>query len=135
MTIERVNPPTLAPPVMDLYSQIAVAPAGRVVAIAGQVAIDADGALVGPGDHAAQAEQTFRNLNLALAAVGCGPADLLKYTIHVVDHSPELIEPIFTAGRKVFGDDWPLTASTFLGVQALGLPDWLIEIDALAVLP
>lgn len=134
MSVERLNPASLARPVLDLYSHVAVAPpGGRLVAIAGQVALDAAGDLVGKGDHGLQAEQAFRNLALALEAVGATPADLVKYTIHVVDTSPALIEPVFAAGKRVFGAQWPLVPSTWLGVAALGLPDWLIEIDALAV--
>lgn len=132
MPVTRLNPSTLPSPILDLYSQVAIG-SGRIVAIAGQVAFGPDGDLVGVGDLAVQAEQAFRNLKLALEAAGGTPADLLKYTIHVVDHRPEKIEPIFTAGRRVFGDEWPLSASTLIGVAALGLPDWLIEIDALAV--
>lgn len=114
VTVERINPPELASPVRDVYSQIAVGRGSAVVAIAGQVALDPDGHLVGPGDHGAQAEQAFRNLRLALEAIGWGPADLLKNTIHVVGHRPELVEPIFAAGRRVFGGDWPRSASTLL---------------------
>ncbi|GAA0239169.1 RidA family protein [Cryptosporangium japonicum] len=118
---------------MNLYSHVAVSPPGaRLVTIAGQVALDATGALVGAGDYGLQAEQAFRNFRLALTAAGAAPADLVKYTIHVVDSSPALIEPVFGAGRRVFGDDWPLVPSTWLGVAALGLPEWLIEIDGLA---
>lgn len=134
MGVRRLNPDALARPVMDLYAQVAVAPAGgRLVAIAGQVALDADGSLVGGGDVGAQAEQVFRNLKAALESVGGGPADLVRYTIHVVDSTPALIDPVFAAGKRVFGDEWPLVPSTWLGVAALGLPEWLIEVDALAV--
>ncbi|MEV6902177.1 RidA family protein [Amycolatopsis sp. NPDC051372] len=134
MTVDHLNPETLSPPVMDLYSQVTVGPPGaRLVAIAGQVALDRDEVLVGPGDHSAQAEQVFLNLRAALAAAGCTPADLVKYTIHVVDSSPALIEPIFAAAQRVFGDEFPKVASTWLGVSSLGLPEWLIEVDALAV--
>ncbi|MEV0073232.1 MULTISPECIES: RidA family protein [unclassified Amycolatopsis] len=131
MTVDHLNPETLSPPVMDLYSQVTVGPPGaRLVAIAGQVALDRDEVLVGPGDHAAQ---VFLNLRAALAAAGCTPAGLVKYTIHVVDSSPALIEPIFAAAQRVFGDEFPKVASTWLGVSSLGLSDWLIEVDALAV--
>jgi enamine deaminase RidA (YjgF/YER057c/UK114 family) len=133
--IEHLDPPTMAPPVSDVYHHVAIARTGTLVAIAGQIALDANGDLVGAGDHEAQAEQAFRNFAQALAAVGCGPRDLLKNTVHVVGHRPELIEPIFAAGRRAFGGEWPSTASTFLGVEALGLPEWLIEIDGLAVIP
>ena len=134
MAVHRLNPPTLATPVMNLYSQVTVsAPGDRLVAIAGQVAIDAEGALVGAGDVAVQAEQAFRNLRAALEAAGGTPADLLKYTIHVVDSTPDLIEPVFDAMRRAF-DEVPLVASTWIGVAALGLPEWLIEVDGLAAI-
>lgn len=135
MTVDHIDPPELPAPVLDLYHQVAIGRGTAIVAIAGQVALDHTGALVGAGDHGAQAEQAFRNLYGALAAAGCGPADLLTYTVHVVGHRAELVEPIFAAGRRVFGADWPRTASTFLGVETLGLPEWLIEIDGLAVVP
>jgi enamine deaminase RidA (YjgF/YER057c/UK114 family) len=134
VSTEYLNPPTLAPPVHGIYTQIVIGTGASIVAIAGQVAIDANGDLVGHGDHAAQAEQAFRNLKLALEAAGCTPRDLLKSTVHVVDHRPELVEPIFAAGRRVFGDNWPLTASMLLGVQSLGASEWLIEIDGIAVI-
>ncbi|MCL7379880.1 RidA family protein [Streptomyces sp. 35G-GA-8] len=133
--IEHVDPPALAPPVGGLYHHLAIARTGSVVAIAGQVALDAEGRLVGEGDHVSQAEQAFRNVATALAAVGCGPHDLLKNTIHVVGHRPDLVEPVFAAGRRAFGGHWPRSASTFIGVQALGRPEWLIEVDGLAVVP
>ncbi|MFD7498184.1 RidA family protein [Streptomyces sp. NPDC059832] len=133
--IEHVDPPALAPPIGGLYHHLAIVRSGSVVAIAGQIALDAEGRLVGEGDHAAQAEQAFRNVAAALAAVGCGPRDLLKNTIHVVGHRPELVEPIFAAGQRAFGGHWPRTASTLIGVQVLGQPEWLIEVDGLAVVP
>lgn len=133
--VSRINPPTLAPPVMGLYAQITVAPAGRLAFIAGQVALAADGSFVGTGDHAAQARQCFANIRDAVSALGAGPADIVKMTINVVDHSADLIGPIFGAGQDIFGDEWPVTASTLLGVAALGLPEWLIEIDAIVALP
>ncbi|KQX23482.1 MULTISPECIES: RidA family protein [unclassified Sphingomonas] len=133
--VTRLDPPTLAPPIMGLYAQIMVAPAGRLAFIAGQVALDAGSSFIGVGDHAAQARQCFANIRDAVAAVGASPADIVKMTINVVDHSAELIGPIFGAGREIFGDDWPITASTLLGVAALGLPEWLIEIDAIVALP
>lgn len=133
--VTRLDPPTLAPPIMGLYAQIMVAPAGRLAFIAGQVALDADGRFIGAGDYATQARQCFANIRDAVTAVGAVPGDIVKMTINVVDHTAELIGPIFGAGREVFGDDWPITASTLLGVAALGLPEWLIEIDAIVALP
>lgn len=133
--IRRLDPATLAAPVMGLYAQIIIAPAGRLAFVAGQVALDAEGRFVGSGDHRAQAVQCFANIRDAVAAVGAAPGDIVKMTINVVDHSADLIGPIFDAGREIFGADWPITASTLLGVAALGLPEWLIEIDAIVSLP
>ena len=62
------NPPDLAPPTG--YSHVAEVRGGKLVFVAGQVALDQKGALVGPGDYRAQAEQVFRNLERALAAAG-----------------------------------------------------------------
>ncbi|MGI6856003.1 RidA family protein [Mesorhizobium sp. 1B3] len=134
--MQRLNPSTMAPPVMDLYSQIVVSPAGaRLAAISGQVAIDGEGALIGPGSHAKQARQCVLNIRLALDAIGAEPSDILQMRIHVVDHLPARIEEIFGAGRDIFGEDWPLCASTYVGVACLGLPEWLVEIDAVVALP
>ncbi len=133
--VRRIDPPTLAPPVMDLYAQIVVASAGRLAFVAGQVALDPEGRLVGAGDHRAQARQCFANIRAAVAAVGATPADIVRMTINVVDHRAELIGPIFESGREILGDEWPITASMLLGVAALGLPEWLIEIDAVVALP
>ncbi|MFC0304720.1 RidA family protein [Sphingomonas sp. C8-2] len=133
--VRRIDPPTLAPPVMDLYAQIVVASAGRLAFVAGQVALDPEGRLVDAGDHRAQARQCFANIRAAVAAVGATPADIVRMTINVVDYRAELIGPIFESGREIFGDEWPITASMLLGVAALGLPEWLIEIDAVVALP
>lgn len=133
--MQKLNPAGLAPPVQDLYAQIVVAPAGRrMAAIAGQVAIDARGELVGAGSHEQQARQCFLNIRAALDALGATPGDILQMKIHVVDQRPDRIAAIFGAGRGVFGADWPLCASTYLGVACLGLPEWLVEIDALVVM-
>jgi enamine deaminase RidA (YjgF/YER057c/UK114 family) len=128
--VQRLNPATLAPPVMNLYAQVAIAPRGRLAYVSGQVALDEQGRLLGAGDHAAQAHQCFINLQRVMLALGATPDDFVQMKLHVVDHTPALIAPIFGAGQQVFGAQWPLCASTYLGVQRLGLPEWLIEIDA-----
>ncbi|WP_113701597.1 RidA family protein [Nonomuraea lactucae] len=145
MTLTRHNPPglfhpaALNPPGIDLpgglIAQAVTASGARTVYVSGQVALGPDGAFHGEGDHAAQAARAFANLKTALEAAGARGADVARMTIYVVDHRPELVAPIFAAGLAVFGDDWPVTASALLGVATLGLPHWLIEIDAVAVLP
>jgi enamine deaminase RidA (YjgF/YER057c/UK114 family) len=109
-----------------------VADAGTLVFVSGQVALDSDGNLVGPGDVVVQAHQAFGNVAVALAAAGASPHDVAKLTIYVVGYSTESMEGIRSARREVFGDHLP--ASTFLGVQALASPEFLIEVDAVAAI-
>lgn len=81
--IRRLNPPELGSP--PGYSQIVEVRASRIVFIAGQTALDRDGVLVGKNDFAAQAEQVFRNLGIALETVGCTASDLVKLTVFLRD--------------------------------------------------
>ena len=67
------------------YSQIVEVSAGRIVFIAGQTALDRDGNVVGRGDFAAQAEQVFSNLAMALTASGCTAANLVKLTVFLTN--------------------------------------------------
>jgi enamine deaminase RidA (YjgF/YER057c/UK114 family) len=80
----------------------------------------------------AQAEQVYRNVVTALDAAGAKPSDVVKLTTYVVGHRPELLQSIMAARRPAFGDHHP--ASTYVGVQALARPQYLIEVEAIAVL-
>lgn len=136
MSIERLDPPSLTQSFVGHIAQIAIAPpASRLAAISGQVALDQNGNLVAPVDHAGQARQCFANIRNALAAIGAGPEQILQMRIHVVGHRPELIGPIFEAGREVFAERWPVTASTWVGVETLAVPEWLVEIEVLVTVP
>ena len=129
MPLECINPAGLAAP--QTYTHVVVATGSRLVFVAGQVAEDAEGNLVGPGDLAVQARQAFENLGRALAAGGAQPDQVAKITIYVVGFRPEYI-PVIEAGRvAVFGDHKP--TDTLLGVATLAAPEWLIEVDAIAV--
>ena len=112
------------------YSYAASAP-GELVFFAGQVALDAEGKLVGVGDFAAQVKQTFANLRLALAAAGCTPATVLKTNYYVVGLTRERLVAIRTERTPFFAGNKP--ASTLIGVQMLFDPDALIEIEVVAV--
>jgi enamine deaminase RidA (YjgF/YER057c/UK114 family) len=94
------------------------------------LSVDERGALVGPGDLAAQTMQAMRNVGLALAAAGASYADIV--TTYVVDYKPEYRAIINNARASFFGDG-PRPASTLVGVAALALPEWLVEIEAVAV--
>jgi enamine deaminase RidA (YjgF/YER057c/UK114 family) len=127
--VERINPDDLATP--QTYTHVVVASGTRMVFVAGQVAEDVDGNLVGEGDLAVQARQAFENLGRALAAAGARPDNVTKLGIFVVDLRKEHLPVIETGRQAVFGDHKP--ADTLVGVEALAFPDWLIEVDATAV--
>ncbi|AIQ63709.1 hypothetical protein PSTEL_12070 [Paenibacillus stellifer] len=129
--MKKINPDTLTSTVTSLITQIVVAPVSELAFISGQVALNEKGELIGEGDYGLQARQVFINLKLALDAIAAGPENIVQMKIHVVNHRPELVDSIFKAGFEVFGDQWPLTASTFIGVQALGFEEWLVEVDAI----
>ena len=131
MRLERLAPAGLFKPAA--YTQVVVARGRRLVFIAGQVSIDAQGTLVAPGDFAGQVRQVFANLRIALEGAGATPADVTKITIYVVDYKPELRPLLGEARSAVFGAA-ALPASTLVGVQALAEPGFLIEVEAIAVL-
>jgi 2-iminobutanoate/2-iminopropanoate deaminase len=124
-----VNPPGLVKPTG--YTHVVVAPDGRTVHIAGQVAFDSAGAVVGQGDFTAQAEQVYRNLQRALESVGGSMADLVKTTTFITDikNLPSLRE---VRSRRLSKTQPP--ANTLLQVSSLARPELLIEIEAVAVL-
>ncbi|HEX2051378.1 MAG TPA: RidA family protein [Actinomycetota bacterium] len=129
MTLESINPETLPTPTS--YTQVVAATGSRLVFIAGQVAEDVQGNLVGVGDLAAQARQAFANVGRALAAAGARPDHVAKITIWVVRHRAEYLPHISEARMAVFGDHKP--ADALIGVQALAEPGYLIEVEAIAV--
>jgi enamine deaminase RidA (YjgF/YER057c/UK114 family) len=114
------------------FSQVVIATGKRTIYTAGQVAIDEHGALVGSSDLGAQAVQAMRNVGLALAAAGATYADIVKITTYVVDYRPEHRAVIGQARAPFFAGMAP-PASTLVGVAALALPGWLVEIEAVAV--
>lgn len=115
------------------YSHTVSASGARTVYVSGQVAIDDKGAIVGAGDLGAQTTQVMRNLGLALAAAGAGYEHVVKITTYVVGYKPEM-RAIIGKARSPFFAKGPPPASTLVGVQALAAPDWLIEIEAIAVI-
>jgi enamine deaminase RidA (YjgF/YER057c/UK114 family) len=115
------------------FSQVVVGSGTRVVYTAGQVSIDERGALVGRADLAAQTEQAMRNVGLALTAAGAGYGDVVKITTYVVDYKPEHRAIVGRARAPFFANRTP-PASTLVGVAALALPEWLVEIEAVAII-
>ncbi len=99
--------------------------------VAGQEPEDERGNLVGAGDLAAQGQQVFANVGRALAAGGARPDQVTKITIFVVGYRREQLPVIDEARAALFGDHKP--ADTLVGVQALSRPEFLIEVEAVAV--
>lgn len=124
-----INPAGLATPTG--YTHLVIAPDGRTVYIAGQVAFDSAGKVVGAGDFGRQAEQVFRNLELALQSVGGTLSDLVKTTTFITDirHIPALRE---VRTRRL--DQAQPPANTLVAVSSLARPELLIEVEAVAVL-
>ena len=132
MAIEHINPPGLIEP--KGYSQIVTATGGRTIYIAGQGPYDAEGKLVGEGDHYAQAKQAISNLLVALEAAGATPADVVKMTIYVVGLNAQVLGAFFRGVKDATrGQALPPTASTMVGVERLAWDPMLIEIEAVAV--
>jgi enamine deaminase RidA (YjgF/YER057c/UK114 family) len=126
-----LNPPTL--PTVPGYSQVVEARGGRTIYVAGQVALDASGALVGPNDVSAQAAQTLENVRRALEAVGAGWEHVVKLTHFVTDLATAL--PAYRTIRQTTVRLQPPPASTFVEVRRLFRDEFLIEIEAIAVVP
>ncbi len=125
-----LNPSSLPP--APGYSQIVKVSGGTTIYIAGQVAWDAEGQIVGVGDFEEQARQVYRNLVTALAEAGATPSDLVRVGIYVVDHDLDKLKVIRSVRDQILNVD-PPPASTLLGVERLAVPDLLIEVDAIAV--
>jgi enamine deaminase RidA (YjgF/YER057c/UK114 family) len=130
MTIDRFDPEGLPTP--QTYSHAIAAKGDRLVFVAGQVAEDARGDLVGRGDLAAQSRQAFANLGRALASAGARPDQVAKITILVAGYRREDLSAIEQGRVALFGTHRP--ADTLFGVAALSHPEYLIEVDAIAVL-
>ena len=126
--VRFLNPQALSVPTG--YSHVAEVSSGRTIYIAGQVAFDKSGSVVGKGDFAAQATQVFENLKLALAAVGATFDNVVKVNTYVTDMSQ--IQTLREIRAKYYGQNAP--ASTLVEIRSLANPDLMIEIEAIAVL-
>ena len=129
VTANFINPDTMHPPTG--YTHVVEVTAGRPVYIAGQVALDPSGAIVGPGDIRAQTRQVFDNLRTALQAVGAGFEQVVKLTYYLVD-ATQL--PVVREVRDQYVNTQQPPASTAVEVRRLFLDDLPIEVEAVAVI-
>lgn len=116
------------------YSHVVAVGPGTLVFIAGQVANDARGQLVGKGDLKAQTTQVFENLKAALAAAGATFDHVVKINWYIKGHKPEYL-PILREVRNRYVNRASPPASTLVGVETLFQDDYLIEVEAVAALP
>jgi enamine deaminase RidA (YjgF/YER057c/UK114 family) len=130
--IRRLNPPELGTP--PGYSQIVEVRGGRIIFISGQTALNREGELIGKNDFAAQAEQVFQNLSVALQSVGCTASNLVNLTVFLRDM--DNLAVYREVRNRFFATTSPPAAPgvTLVEVSRLYGPEFLIEIEAIAAL-
>lgn len=129
---EFLKPEGLAP--ANGYSHVVVTKPGKLIFISGQVANDKQGKLVGKDDLKVQTTQVFENLKAALAAAGATFNDVVKITWYVKGYKTEYL-PILREVRNTYVNKDQPPASTLVGVAALFQDDYLLEVEAMAVVP
>jgi enamine deaminase RidA (YjgF/YER057c/UK114 family) len=130
--VEHLNPEGL--PQNPAFTNVVVVTGPvRTIYIGGQDAVDATGQIVGTGDIGAQARQVYANIQTALEAAGAGLEHVVKWNILIVQGQP--LEPGFAEFQRVWGERPNPPAITAAFVSALANPEFLVEIDAIAVVP
>ena len=125
--IRRLNPSGLSTPAS--YSHVVSVTGGRTIYVSGQVAYDVHGRIVGKGDLRAQTRQVFANLAVALEAAGATFHDVVKVTYYMLDATQ--VQTVRDIRSEFFTMELP--ASTLVEVPRLAHPDFLIEIEVIAV--
>lgn len=128
--IQFLNPSTLASPFG--YSHVVKVTGGQTIYLAGQVALDSSGALVGRGDFRAQARQVFENITAALGAVGADFSHVVKLNYYLIDRAHL---PILREVRDLYVNTEAPPVSTAVEVRGLAREEFLLEIEAIASLP
>ncbi len=133
--VTYVNPPS-APKVQGLYSHVAIAEPGRTAYIAGQVAVDNTGNVIGIGNVAMQAEQIFANLEAILTDLDSGFSDVLEFTTYLAGKTA--LAPWLKARTDIYTRIFPsklYPPNTLLIIDGLVKPEFLVEISAIVRLP
>ena len=130
--VQHINPDDLSK--NPAFTQVVtVAGPAKTIYIGGQDAVDATGAIVRKGDIKAQVEQVFKNLQTALKASGAGLEHIVKWNIYIVEGQP--LRPAFEVSQQIWGGRPNPPAITVMFVAGLANPDFLVEMDAIAVIP
>ena len=133
MSRKPINPTELCNSIAYGFSHAIKSTGRTTIHCSGQVAWDKDYNIIGEGDVVAQARQALSNIKQLLATAGASVADVVRMRTYVVNHTPELLEPIGEALAEFYGDVMP-AANTWIGVQSLALPGFLVEIELTAVI-
>lgn len=128
--MKKTLQPKSIPDPRPRYSQGIVTEGGRLLFIAGQTAVDAQGNVVGKGDIEAQAAQVVKNLKAVLDEAGAKFSDVVKITTYITD--PRYRDGINKARRDAFGADPP--TSTLVVCSGLANEHYMVEIEAIAVI-
>jgi enamine deaminase RidA (YjgF/YER057c/UK114 family) len=131
MERKYLNPPTLLQP-RGYTHVVTVEGGGKMIFISGQVAVDKDGKLVGPGDLKTQIRQAGSNLKLALEAAGATHADIVKTNTYIVNYKQADYSALREARAELFPSAEP-PASTLVGVTSLAVDGLMVEMEAIAV--
>ena len=127
---QAFNAPGLVKP-FGIFSSAAWQPEGKVLHISGQVSQDVGGNTVGVGDITAQTRQVLDNITKVIEGVGGRMSDIVKVTVFVTDMS--MLDEIHRVRSEYFTPPYP--ASTLVQINSLVRPEYLIEIEAIAVIP
>jgi enamine deaminase RidA (YjgF/YER057c/UK114 family) len=130
MEKKYLNPDTLLKPRGYTHIVTITGPA-KMIFISGQVAIDKEGKLVGPGDLKIQIRQASANLKAALEAAGATPADIVKTNTYIVNYKQSDYSAMREARGELFPDGEP-PASTLVGVTSLAVDGLMVEMEAVA---
>ncbi|MBC7814451.1 MAG: RidA family protein [Burkholderiales bacterium] len=129
--VEHINPEGLH--AMGYSNVIAVSGNVKTIYIGGQDSVDAKGNIVGEGDLAKQVEQTLKNVEIALKAADAKRENVIKWNIHMV--AGQDVRSGYEVFQKWWGDRGNPPAVTMTFVTALARPEFLCEIDAIAIVP
>jgi len=124
-----INPDTVSKPIKPYFAQAVKSSSGNLLFISGQISVDAKGNLVGKGDIKAQTRQVLENIQAILRSVGASLENIVKVTVFLTDLRN--FEAVAEVRSEYFKGNPP--ASTLVGVNGLVSPDFLIEIEAIAV--
>ena len=128
-----INPESVFRSLEYGFSQAVLATGPKTLYLSGQTAWDTDERIVGDRDLGAQARQAFMNIRRVVEAAGGTLDDVVSLRIYVVDYRPEHAAVVGSVLRECFpGPTKP--ASTWLGVSSLARPEFLIEVEAVAVM-